>query len=479
MYDRWDHGPGKFHNISRMYLVGSEKTSIEYQLSVHSFNFYLSLSCLAIMAHQAHNIPWETFSSHFKFTSISAKHNGETNLFPRHKPNQGKQLDYFVKAFAKALEDFSRTERKKYPAEDEPVGPDEEVITQAVAKKIETTVEKYSESKSHCTCCYPCTCPYEIDGWTRISTWIDGHQDCHAYRGRYVHKNAMELIVALLIHKELDPLLRIASHPEVNLDRAWSQGTDAGEQLGWSRVVDSALMSYICLNVFYTKPETWDHVLRKERLESDIKADQPSIDESHRDYRSTSAYQHMLTRVIGVDSSDTHTYPHRIFYGMPWGIPHVPGPRSSRNIVCGYGSLTGHAHWPKLAGTHVPSERDANLVLYYLGCKGLPTELGLAVLRLSDYKPKARLSVPYDPLHPENGDELRKYLRYCWKLLVTSDLLAKASGTWIDWESEIRQCIQELFDDGRLAKKEYDYDMTWLQGRDLDIGHTDVRWYFL
>lgn len=38
------------------------------------------------------------------------------------------------------------------------------------------------------------------------------------------------------------------------------------------------------------------------------------------------------------------------------------------------------------------------------------------ILDGADYVPRRRLPIPHDPLHPDNGAELNKYLDYCWQL---------------------------------------------------------------
>jgi hypothetical protein len=81
----------------------------------------------------------------------------------------------------------------------------------------------------------------------------------------------------------------------------------------------------------------------------------------------------------------------------------------------------------------------------YLHQKGLPTELILEVLSLTDYSWKRRTPIADDPLHPDNSHELRKYLNYCWKLLMRCDLLAKETGNCIDWETEVTDCIWDLW----------------------------------
>jgi hypothetical protein len=50
------------------------------------------------MAHQAHNVPWNTLASHLKFIR-DARHitPNRTDFFPLEKPNQANDLIHFTK----------------------------------------------------------------------------------------------------------------------------------------------------------------------------------------------------------------------------------------------------------------------------------------------------------------------------------------------------------------------------------------------
>ncbi|OBT85276.1 hypothetical protein VE02_06501 [Pseudogymnoascus sp. 03VT05] len=68
------------------------------------------------------------------------------------------------------------------------------------------------------------------------------------------------------------------------------------------------------------------------------------------------------------------------------------------------------------------------VVTWYLEQKGLPLEVALEVLDHVEYIPRRRLPISDDPLHPENAEELRKYLKYCWRLLIGRNVLVKGTG---------------------------------------------------
>jgi hypothetical protein len=72
---------------------------------------------------------------------------------------------------------------------------------------------------------------------------------------------------------------------------------------------------------------------------------------------------------------------------------------------------------------------------------GLPVEIAVRVMRFAGYEAKRRLEIPHDPFHPSNGEDLIKYLEFCWKLLIRCDLIAKALGEKIEWREEVSRCI--------------------------------------
>jgi hypothetical protein len=249
-----------------------------------------------------------------------------------------------------------------------------------------------------------------------------------AYYGGSGSNDAIELAKTLLLHGQMDALFCINAHPSINMISAWQlEPHNGGEMLGFAELVRSTLMSYICLNVFFLNPETMAKI-------------------AHVDYRMTTSYQKMLSRCTGQRQFDVHTYPHRQFFGIgpdmycgtDWRRVHAG--RNWTSNPAAPGNLHGAC-----GGEYKPVRSDISLVIIYLGWKGLPTELALHVLDLAAYNPQRRLPIAGDPLHVKNATELRKYLTYCWKLLIWSDVLAMASGYKINWIYEITYSIFELW----------------------------------
>jgi hypothetical protein len=92
------------------------------------------------------------------------------------------------------------------------------------------------------------------------------------------------------------------------------------------------------------------------------------------------------------------------------------------------------------------------IVLAMLKSKGLPTELALQVLRWAEYKPAGRLWHRDDPLHAENAEELKKYLSFCWNMLVRIEMLVRECGKNLDWESEVANAMCVLFELGQTGR---------------------------
>lgn len=376
------------------------------------------------MAHQAHNIPWQTLASSLKLVQDNKGDHGKTNIYSKHKPDQGKQLAYFTKALAKTLEEFSLTERAKYAEKYELLDPDDIIISPVTERKIKKTVERHNDP----------TLPLSLEE-KRVSYWIDYSNPSFCWNfnaGRCRCKTPINLLKMLLLHGEMDTILKIAAQWNICL-RPKSNFPGSFRIHGWTDVAVPALTAYICLNVLYLRPETYDPTFRK------TWSDQSAKKGEELDYRRTSSYQKMLVCCTGDCLYDSHTYPHREFFGVApgtyrvteWDIDSIFGPASlskTRHIV-----------------TYLPTRSDIPLVRRYLRATGLPTELILHVLELAEYVPQQRQIIPDDPFHVQNRTELRKYLNYCWQLLIRCDLLGKACGGHFNWESHARECIMHLW----------------------------------
>ena len=74
----------------------------------------------------------------------------------------------------------------------------------------------------------------------------------------------------------------------------------------------------------------------------------------------------------------------------------------------------------------------------------LLAEVVLEILERADYRWQRRSPYSADPMHSNNREELLKYLRFCWVLLVRCDLLAKACGKRTDWPNDISNCFHKI-----------------------------------
>lgn len=393
------------------------------------------------MAHQAHALPWQTLANNFKFVHANSRYRGRTDLYPRFKDGQGNQLQHFAKVFARLMDDFSKQERAKYPADVTPPEPGEVFIPDSTVKRIAKTVKEYRTPSSNNNHRSDEDTELQLEQ-RQIRSWLSNLRidSCHLY---YRTRETLELLKTMILYGEMEPLLRLAAHPEIWLPRVWNVD-DWSVDVGWSELKDTALAAYICLNVFFIKPELYDVSSRRERLKQMKQCGEATPLPDEMDYRLTGAYQSMLVRCTWTRYSNYEScaYPHREFFGVPRGWFTEPASYWHNRF--------GQAHLSQLVNEkfrnyYIPSKADVPAVINLLGKKGLPSELALQVLQFSDYTPKSRLPIPEDPLHVDNGEELKKYLSYCWKLLVRIDVLLKANGSWVDWEFEVTEAIYKLF----------------------------------
>ncbi|KAJ6020776.1 hypothetical protein N7540_006280 [Penicillium herquei] len=415
------------------------------------------------MAHQAHNIPWSLLASNFHWSTLGCSNaiKNVTNLRPSMKPNQGKELTYFIEAFARNIEDHSLCERKKYPLLYEPADPTDLILDSALVQRISPTVRKW---RSYSFGRRSSKCP---DGICDASAFLrpPGDRTCYHFPDNDtsgVFYN-IELTKTLILHGGMDAILRVCALPGVRLQEWWENRECPCNPplLGWDQIALKALRAYICLNTIYCFPEIWDY--KSGRNEES-------------DYRNSKFYQYTLRTCTGTGQvSEVSAYPHRQFFGigdMQFGGEFV-SPKlkkehwviipNDRQPETKYHSL-GYGHYGKLPiedfltleDDSLPGRQtgqsDVFLVQDYLYRKGLPMELVLDIMRLAKYEPLGRLSEPHDPFHPSNREELSKYLTYCWQLLIRCEIMAKALGMKIKWKDHISNCIVEFWADEQRGK---------------------------
>jgi hypothetical protein len=184
-----------------------------------------------------------------------------------------------------------------------------------------------------------------------------------------------------------------------------------------------ALDAYICLNVARRCPDLWDKV----------------TGERVNDYRRTAFYQRTLRCCTNSRlTSEIPAYPHQQFFGIVKGqfnfdIDH-------RDFHFGLKSIEEFLVEEKSVG-HLPNTTDVVMVCFILQQKHLPMELVMDIMELAEYQPKRTLQVPHDPLHPDNKDELDKYLDYCWRVLVNCDMFAHTLKLNLYWKNAVTNNI--------------------------------------
>lgn len=124
---------------------------------------------------------------------------------------------------------------------------------------------------------------------------------------------------------------------------------------------------------------------------------------------------------------------------------------------------------------HRPSTDDAYAVLVMLCSKGLPVEISIMVMSFAHYQaPKGRLLVSDDPLHPSNREELGKYLKYCWQVLVRGHVLMNELRMGISWKDLVAESITRLLDTNQSGYHK------WYERDDEDrLQQSQSAWTFL
>ncbi|KAJ4982682.1 hypothetical protein SVAN01_11828 [Stagonosporopsis vannaccii] len=402
------------------------------------------------MAHQAHIIPWQTLVDNLKFKHCNPRNRGITNLYLRNtRQNQEKELQYFVIGFNRALSSYAAIERAKYKVVQNPPELNERIISEESVKKMARTVLRYKGQNptflnknllDDALSLYECTAQRFVSDTYRYESDMDDSI-----------REACEQIKTLLMYGEMDSVFRLAAHPSVHFDRLWDETEYANAQgFGLSKLKNSALQAYICLNVMFLQPELYDPASRQTYLSAEAAANRTTFQPDLYDYRLTAAYQRMLLCCTGIpyapDHYEAHTYPHRQFFGIPRGMFHFDNPyRGQKRSFPGTVPVSGLVE-DQFINVHTPSKADIPIVLALVKAKGLPTELALQVVEMADYKPVGRLLVRDNPLHAANAGELRRYLSFCWSLLVRIDMLVKECGQWLDWEAEVADTMCTLFE---------------------------------
>jgi hypothetical protein len=185
-------------------------------------------------------------------------------------------------------------ERQKYPEELVPPEEDEIFIPDRTVKRIAKTVESYKT----------------IPGVYRRASlseeerkppyWRDSFEAYKRAWPNYGRIECMDLLRTLILHGEMEPLLRLAAHANIRLPSIYAFVEDGYDDFGWSDIKNSMLMAYIGLNMFLVKPELYDPASRSQKLDEMKKKYGLAYTPEMFDYRNTSAYQKILTHLYVV-----------------------------------------------------------------------------------------------------------------------------------------------------------------------------------
>ncbi|KAH8742506.1 hypothetical protein F5883DRAFT_68051 [Diaporthe sp. PMI_573] len=409
--------------------------------------------------HQAHNIPWATAASHLKCSRHIRTHNDRTNLTPRYRDNQGKELTYFVNAFVKNLKQHADDEMKKYPASVEPLDPNTTIISDRAFKRLSLSLPHITKDiGTWLVNADDEGLPHKLpERYRRMACYFDSNGDGDKWATGHEMAVSIELFKLLILHGEMETLQNICTHPHAAWEEVWHKHRDSyGDQnsCGWSFVPELALKAYVGLNLLLSLPELWDEKSRRREGNEVV------------DYRDTACYQRMLCNCT-VDSLGTNiaALPHRQFFGVAEGQfsdyawpRHKNGPGKHAWMLDAkhetgypYGMLPLKDFLElETELIYAPSALDVGRVRWCLCHLSLPTELANEILGMAGYQPMRRLEREHDPLHADNRDELHRYLDFCWKVMVRCEVM----GRWLDeghsipWDCMLNETIIGLVTGG-------------------------------
>ncbi|KAJ2983926.1 hypothetical protein NQ176_g338 [Zarea fungicola] len=439
------------------------------------------------MAHQAHNIAWDPLTSNLRPTFPHHPCPQPCNFFVRNKPNQIQDITYFLDTFVNNIQEHTRCERDKYEKSYNSPGMEEVLVTDQALRRITPTILRarlfqegiYNSSRNYDTLfggkysLYRRKLPIEVQKNAAPCRHDMADLQCgcvvpfrerqaaaflrkyeYDYRRSFVQDETlsffnMEVVKALILHNQMEPILRVCAHPDNGMQH-WRQLSKPQEEvpqhdyqyhydrgLGWEEVYVSALDAYLALNICYRFPELWDTGSGRTTV---------------RDYRNTRLYQTMMRECTGRgDTSEMAKFPHRDFFGIEDGAierysydkrPMLATKDGLPSATIPFPIFLARCRWYDRPPR--PSHAAASYTRAILQHKGLPTEIVTEILDLADHKPMGRLLRPHNPLHVDNWEELRKYLTYCWQLVIRCDMMAREMGVDIPWRSLVISRLSRL-----------------------------------
>ncbi|TLS27012.1 hypothetical protein PpBr36_05267 [Pyricularia pennisetigena] len=272
------------------------------------------------MAHQTHALPWNTLASQVKHTVSYHSEPQRKDIFSVGKPNSTKEVDYFCRALAKRIREFSETERAKF-------APKEEYQKRARGWKSGPNAKKVYPDKQD----LDCQAPEDADFWFHKRLWGNpGLQQVEKwlnpqYGSRIAHADTLKLMMieavgmkpafssridadaAEKIQKDMmDSMLLLANHPDADLPSLVNM--HHGHHFGLSRVAEEGIRGYVYLNLILAMQENGSDIC-------DYVVDENGVEnKSRRKYMDTTSYKKMLDSVAGSYDGDAQNLVHWDFF---------------------------------------------------------------------------------------------------------------------------------------------------------------------
>ncbi|EEQ92462.2 uncharacterized protein BDCG_07582 [Blastomyces dermatitidis ER-3] len=210
-------------------------------------------TCNYIMAHQAHNLPRNTLAAKFKYMPKNPRYQWKTNIYPS-QARPSRATDLLCQYLRTNHRGFSASERAKYPHSC-PRRPIRVHAHRHAAKDRAHAAEKFRSAR-----------------YAKLIQWAMNVDRCPFGRGAmttairgscaiiFDHQHAAELLKMLFLLNEMDVLLRVTLRPGNAQPVAdwWSFPYEFPPDYGWTELMCTALMAYICLDVLYVIEERKD-----------------------------------------------------------------------------------------------------------------------------------------------------------------------------------------------------------------------------
>ncbi|KAI8271477.1 hypothetical protein K4K59_012297 [Colletotrichum sp. SAR11_240] len=184
------------------------------------------------MADELPDLPWTDLAAKFNFIHANPKASDHKDLLPRLEPEPTlvEGINDFIRVFTEAIAEHSARERSKYATEYTSPPHDETLIDDETVREISPLfrrLPKYAHLINNPSCRHrsnpPCKClvPYSerrVDSLLR--RWE--YNDCYKFeKVNSAGWKSWQLLVTMLIYGKMEPLLRLAVHPD-NFFDIWS-----------------------------------------------------------------------------------------------------------------------------------------------------------------------------------------------------------------------------------------------------------------